>query len=335
VVSRPDTTAAPTSAASPAGGDVDTSTAVVQGAGVPDSMAPDVVGAFRLICTPTGHLSYDDPIVYPGQPGKSHLHTFFGNTQIDANSTYQSLLATGDSTCDGGPVNRTGYWVPTLLNGAGSALLPDFVSVYYKETPAEAKTLHAHLGYAGMPRGLKLLGGFDMTGAHPLPSWGPVWWACESTGIHESTIPTDCNSPDRIGMIVNFPDCWDGVNLDSPDHRTHVVYYTYVDGVETCPAGYDYRIPTVAEGVWYRQDGHVPTWSLSSDAMPDMTMPPGSTEHADWFGAWNDTIIAKWFTGCIEALLSCSGGQLGDGTGLKQHPAVGPTTVAVPAQPTT
>ena len=40
---------------------------------LPPSAAPDVVGAFRFICMP-GQLKKDDPIVYPGQPGRRPLH---------------------------------------------------------------------------------------------------------------------------------------------------------------------------------------------------------------------------------------------------------------------
>jgi Domain of unknown function (DUF1996) len=32
---------------------------------------------------PFSHTSTDDPIVYPGQPGRSHAHTFFGNRSFD------------------------------------------------------------------------------------------------------------------------------------------------------------------------------------------------------------------------------------------------------------
>src|SRR3954447_20280216 len=57
---------------------------------LPGSMGVDPVGAFRMVCG-AGQLSYDDPIVYPGQPGKSHLHQFYGNLGANAFSTYQSL----------------------------------------------------------------------------------------------------------------------------------------------------------------------------------------------------------------------------------------------------
>src|SRR5436190_523213 len=43
-----------------------------------DEVAPaSDIGAFRTGCQLT-KFAFDDPIVYPNQPGKSHLHTFFG-----------------------------------------------------------------------------------------------------------------------------------------------------------------------------------------------------------------------------------------------------------------
>ena len=98
---------------------------------VPPSSASEPSGNFRTICS-FSHLSFDDPIVYPGQPGLSHLQMFFGNTLTDAYSTYQSLRTTGGGTCQGGPVNRSAYWAPALLNAAGQVLVPDTMIVYYK-----------------------------------------------------------------------------------------------------------------------------------------------------------------------------------------------------------
>ena len=53
--------------------DVDAGLQAAWGTGaIPASAAPDVLGAFRFICG-AGSLAYDDPIVYPCQPGASHL----------------------------------------------------------------------------------------------------------------------------------------------------------------------------------------------------------------------------------------------------------------------
>lgn len=71
-------------------------------------------GAQRIFAA-RSHFAWDDPIVYPGQKGKSHLHVFFGNTLTSGLSTALSIRTTGNSTAAGGTVNRSGYWVPALI----------------------------------------------------------------------------------------------------------------------------------------------------------------------------------------------------------------------------
>lgn len=56
-------------------------------------------------------------------------------------------------------------------------------------------------------------------------------------------------------------------------------------------------------------------WRLSSDAMhPEL--PHGSTFHADYFEAWDNDVKMMWQTHCIDRLLSCTGGDLGNGKQL-------------------
>ena len=79
-------------------------------------------GNFRTVCRPSRYAQ-DDPIVSPGTDS-THLHLFFGNTEADRNRTYETLRTTGDSTCDGGPVNRTGYWMPAVFDGGTTSSRP-------------------------------------------------------------------------------------------------------------------------------------------------------------------------------------------------------------------
>jgi hypothetical protein len=70
--------------------------------------------------------------------------------------------------------------------------------------------------------------------------------------------------------------------------------------------------------------------------MPGMAASePGTTMHADWFGAWEDSILALWTANCIDKLLSCTGGDLGNGTQLTLLKGYdyGTTTVLVDAPP--
>ena len=310
---------------------------------IPPSAAPDVVGAFRFICN-AGQLSYDDPIVYPGQPGKSHLHQYFGNTGANAFSTYQSLRTTGNSTCMS-PLNRSGYWIPAMKNDKGQVIRPDYVSVYYKRR-VKSDPLCAKIGKAcvDLPRGLRFIFGYNMLNMTDKPTGGG-YFDCDGTGAirgHYKDLPTaqaNCPVTARVGAIISAPECWDGKNLDSFDHRSHVAYSKYIgQAYAQCPTTHPYVIPTFTMGVWYSQGAVAEPWHLSSDEMPGMpTMVGGTTFHADWFGAWDSSVMQMWSDNCINKLLNCSGGDLGNSWQLKQFSGfsyiANPRVVSVPAQP--
>ena len=295
---------------------------------IPPSASPDVVGAFRFICN-AGQLLKDDPIVYPGQPGKSHLHQFYGNTGANANSTYASLRGGGSSTCMS-PLNRSAYWMPAMLDGKGNVIRPDYVAIYYKRRPISDPIVSdtANPKYEGqavdLPNGLKFIFGYDMlTGKAPT---GSLYFNCDGPGAtqgHYPTIPAaiaTCPAGARIGAVVNAPSCWDGKNLDSPNHRDHVTYASYGSwGYAKCPSTHPYVIPDFTLQAWFTiaPGDDLRQWQLSSDAMrPDL--PHGSTFHADFFMAWDPTVKKMWHDNCINRKLSCSGGDLGNGKQMKQ-----------------
>ena len=88
-------------------------------------------GQFRTVCE-FSHFAYDDPILYPDQPGKAHLHMFFGNTDVNAFTTQETLEDSGSGTCNGQELNRSGYWVPAMFDGSGNLRIPERIVVYYK-----------------------------------------------------------------------------------------------------------------------------------------------------------------------------------------------------------
>ena len=294
------------------------------------SNAPDVVGAFRLICAPS-HLAYDDPVVFPGQPGRSHLHQFFGNTEADANSTYESLRTSGRSSC-GDMMNRSSYWLPALLNGRGQVVVPDYATVYYKRRPANDPECQLGKGCIGLPRGLRYVFGRTMEGtAYAGQRTDGVNFTCDApnsrTSKSFSEAAAACPTPYRLGVQVGAPDCWDGKHLDTPDHRSHMAFTIHTNGREMCPDTHPYRTPTFHFIVWYTTDdtldrsgntGFNPNqWYFSSDRVEGQApKPSGSTVHSDWFGAWNDEVLSRWIGGCINRFLNCSGGDLGDGKQL-------------------
>jgi hypothetical protein len=297
-----------------------------QGSRYPRTAAPDTVGAFRFICNPS-HNAQDDPIVNPGKSGgASHLHTFWGNPTADANSTFASLRAGGESTCQGGPLNRSAYWLPALMTPDGRVVMPDYISIYYKAIP----------GTASIPTGLRTVFGADpntMRSQVPVAVNGALqgknqyYWDCHGPTANGATsrFPTimsvydaGCRpgrsggDPTRLQAVIAAPECWDGVSLDSTDHRDHMAYRFYDSvGAHVCPDTHPVAIPSLTLRINYKIIDGFQDWVLSSDAMPGMSrMPGGTTLHADYMEAWDRGILDTWHKHCIDGLLNCSGSSL-------------------------
>ena len=278
-------------------------------------------GQFRLACE-YSHFSYDDPIVFPGEPGRSHLHMFFGNTDTDAFSTDDSILNAGGGTCNGFELNRSAYWTPALLDGRGNVVVPDSIILYYKTKAPEA--------VQAMPQGLKMIAG--NTDSETFTAGHDLAWSCGSSGNaygHTNRIP-DCGG-DVINATIVFPNCWDGQNLDSPDHQSHVIS---INESKPCPASHPVRLPQISILLYFPGADSVDGWYLSSDQTPGFNSGPGATLHADWWGGWNDDAIELWTQGCMQAARNCSFGQTG--TPLRLAPLnplqsyEGPNVLALP-----
>lgn len=293
----------------------------------------DVVGAFRFICG-AGQLRYDDPIVYPGQPGRSHLHQFYGNTAANANSTFESLRASGDSTCNnmgnGTAANRSAYWIPAMLDGKGHVVQPDYVQVYYKREPTgpgsacDPKNLRFHGVCVGIPNGLKFIFGFDMLSGRPRGQMGN--YKCMGAGAkvvvvrNLEQVKDYCPVGSHLVVSINTPKCWDGRHLDTPDHRGHVAlpHRERDHGLVRCPKTHPYYMPQFTLSIFYRvgEGDDLDLWELSSDHMYP-NLPKGATLHADYFEAWDNEVKDMWLDNCIGRKLNCSGGDLGNGRQLK------------------
>jgi hypothetical protein len=114
-----------------------------------------------------------------------------------------------------------------------------------------------------------------------------------------------------IGFDVNEVknSCWDGKNLDSPDHQSHM-YNTAREAFQPagpCPASHPIRMPQVAYETLWDTTGFNGLWDETKDANPFVLSfgdSNGYGTHADYLFGWKDDSLQKamdsscMFTGC-------------------------------------
>lgn len=276
--------------------DYSVSSALISGTGQP--------GSARFACF-ASHFNYDDPIVAPNQPGAAHLHMFLGNTLADNSSTFESLSRTGDGTCSGSELNRSAYWVPALIDTRGQARIPQYSLIYYKAGPMTGQTI------SPLPDNLKMIAG-NARATTPGENDGVHKWYCGFPGnyptyYNESQVIPACNPGDAITLSLVFPQCWDGVNLDSKNHRDHMAY---PDG-RSCPASHPVIIPQITYNIyWNNSDMSTAGWYLSSDKHGGLDVAGGTTTHGDWFGAWHPDVMTTFINQCNNQGHDCQGATI-------------------------
>ena len=229
------------------------------------------------------HQAPDDPIVYPGQPGASHQHTFVGNRTTNAFSSYGSLRS-GGTTC----LRRddtAAYWVPALYQGT-TEVLPVAATVYYRRgTLAEVTPF---------PNDLRMIAG-DSKATSP-QGMGVTFWSCGvAAGAGRSAEVPTC--PDMLGsslrLHIRFPECWDGRRLDSADHKSHMAYATR----GRCPSTHPIEVPQITQIYRYPTRGGGEGFSLASGGV--------YSAHADFVNAWKPNVLRKLVDDCLNALVHC------------------------------
>lgn len=228
------------------------------------------------------HAAMDDPIVYPGQAGASHLHVFFGNDGVDADSTVESLAQHG-TTCDQ-QLDKAAYWAPALLRD-GEMLTPVKSTAYYRPgIDVDPTSVQA------FPKGLVMVAG--NAGATQDQPTSIVAWSC-GAGSEREALPPTCGEGRDLRLLVTFPDCWNGTDLDSDDHHAHVAY----SSKGRCPTGFPVPVPQLQFSVEYPVSGPVDGLELASGGL--------ASGHADFMNGWDQERLEREVRLCLHREVVC------------------------------
>lgn len=241
------------------------------------------VGQFVVKCRYDRSAS-DDPIVHFGHAGRSHRHDFYGAVGVDASSTADDLVAR-PTTCDK-PADTAAYWHPTLYDG-DEPVEPTALVAYYRAAPGVAPA-----DVEPFPFGLAMIAGDATATAAAPPTGEAAGWVCGSS-TRLSATPPDCPASAPLHMLLTFPDCWDGRNLDSADHRAHVAYS--VGGA--CPASHPVHLPQLTVSVGFPISGSGHELRLASGTV--------HSAHGDFLNAWDPDGLAREVEMCIHRDAVC------------------------------
>ncbi|KPI33830.1 protein of unknown function DUF1996-containing protein [Actinobacteria bacterium OV450] len=251
-------------------------------------------GSFAVQCgrNENNHFNPDNVIVAPGvSNGAHHMHDYVGNKTTDAFSTNNSLAQSG-TTCTNG--DQSAYYWPVLRlrdgkaekdakapgggqdANVGTILKPKQVTIEFKGSPVSKVT--------AMPRFMRIITG-DAKALTNGNANANASWSC--TGFENRQLKDKypvCPKGSDVVRTFNFQSCWDGKNIDSANHRTHVAF---ADANGNCKNGFK-AIPQLVQRIVYS----VPPGSrFAVDSFPEQLHKP-VTDHGDFINVMSNGLMA-------------------------------------------
>ncbi|MGW6737063.1 DUF1996 domain-containing protein [Streptomyces sp. NPDC055013] len=274
-------------------------------------------GTFATQCGVNENKLYnsDNVIVAPGvDNGAHHTHDYVGNQANDAFADNQDF-ANGETTCRNQGDKSSYYW-PVLRLQDGT----EEFDAQQQGGGAEGNTgriltaSQVTLDYVGnargkvvaMPKFLRIITGDAKAFTNGTANANAAW-SC--TGFENRQL-TDkypiCPEGSSLVRTSKFQSCWDGRNVDSANHRTHVAYADPRTGA--CPSGFR-AIPQLVQRLVYDVNapslndngGSSPFYAV--DGFPEQMHKP-VTDHGDFVNVFDERLMNKMVQ-CINTARRC------------------------------
>lgn len=239
---------------------------------------------FQANCSVSRSILPDDPIVFPNQPGRSHMHTFLGNTTTNANTTLASLQA-GNTSCLA-PGDKSAYWMPTMYKGDTPVLPVGLQVIYYKTGVLDYTSVRP------FPPGLRFVVGDPKATPAEFLEGAFEGWECGES-YNNATFPM-CPGNAQLNVRYQAPSCWDGIHLDTPNHKSHMAYPVN----ERCTASHPVAVPMLEFKMAFPAGSDTSNVRLASGEAYSF--------HYDFYNAWDPATLKALVNQCIVGGLQCN-----------------------------
>lgn len=232
-----------------------------------------------------------DPVVSPNVLG-SHMHKVFGGSAFAANYNYDDQMKSS-CTSTSLSIDKSNYWSPNLYwvtkdtygaDGQHSFIpIPATARFYYFLDP-EVTTNRI----TAFPPGFRVLAG-DPNNKNP-QSW--INYGCIGGNAQRGDFNFPQACPGGIQSNINFPQCWDGLNLYKSDN-SHVKYGNSITG-GYCPYSHPIKLPAIMLEVNWQTDKILQN-AATQVVAGNLAWANGDTTgygiHADFTNAWDLSIL--------------------------------------------
>lgn len=279
----------------------------------PFLLASHVQAFFRLACFNPVTIERADPIVAPGKVA-GHTHIVSGGSGFSPSASAADLRASNCSSC-GIQQDMSAYWTPYLYfqfaNGTVQSVnTQDGGGVYYRiiSDPADQGAPTA------FPDGFRMISGSTTNRDPTTIGANRIRFTCILSTNNDLTITSSANLPSTdcpggLMTVIVAPSCWDGVNVDSPSHQSHV---SWPLATGACPTAFPVRLPTLTYTMTYYVSQFLPYRSLALNTSQPFVFsngdPTGYGYHFDFANGWTDlTVLQAAINQCTATVVeSCA-----------------------------
>ncbi|CAK7199240.1 hypothetical protein SEUCBS139899_001914 [Sporothrix eucalyptigena] len=283
---------------------------------------------WRMECRGVAGYYRIDPLVSPGE-ASGHLHAIMGSGGFSESATYADITASNCTSCLV-TQDKSSYWHPALYFLDTTTNQYELVEqvggtlAYYLLNTGNGNT-----NITAFPENFRMIAGdnsrrsFTAGNIEMADPPKSNWAALNQTSqdklaqralgfncLDYSTTPEaslyrhffpdktflDANCPDGIRFELMFPSCWNGVDVDSANHKDHVAYPDLVMTGD-CPDDFPVRLPSLFyETIWNTPAyiGRTGQFVISNGDVQ------GFAYHGDFMMGWDPAFLQEAVNTCTN-----------------------------------